>query len=41
MVDVHDVTVEEREYMRGMILAMYANPLKNQLAAGGACNENF
>lgn len=40
-VDVADITVEEREFMRGMILTMYANPLKNQLAAGGACDERF
>lgn len=38
-VDVPDVTADEREYMRGMILAMYANPLKNQIAAGGVCDE--
>jgi len=40
-VDVPDVTAEEREYMRGMILTMYANPLKNQLAAGGVCANRF
>ena len=32
-VEVSDVTPEEREYMRSMMLTMYANPLKNQLAA--------
>ncbi len=32
-VDVADVTAEEREFMRGMMLNMYANPLRNQLAA--------
>ncbi len=40
-VDVPDVTAEEREFMRGMILTMYANPLKNQIAAGGACDGDF
>lgn len=32
-VDVPDVTAEERDFMRGMMLNMYANPLRNQLAA--------
>lgn len=32
-VDVPDVTAEEMAYMRTMMLTMYANPLKNQLAA--------
>ncbi len=32
-VDVDNVTSEEREYMRHMMLSMYANPLRNQLAA--------
>ncbi len=32
-VDVPDITAEEREYMRGMMLSMYANPLKNQREA--------
>ncbi|MCM1037116.1 MAG: acyltransferase [Bacteroides sp.] len=32
-VDVADVTADEREYMRQMMLTMYANPVKNQLAA--------
>ena len=34
-VDVPDVTAEEREYMRGMILTMYANPVKNKLRVEG------
>lgn len=38
-VDVPDITPEEHEYMRSMILTMYANPLKNQLAAGGLCED--
>ena len=38
-VDIPDVTAEEREYMRAMMLGMYANPLRNQLAAGGTCRE--
>ncbi len=32
-VDLPDVTEEEREFMRKSILTMYANPLRNQLAA--------
>lgn len=32
-VDVADVTAEERDFMRGMMLTMYANPLKNKLSA--------
>lgn len=38
-IDVPDVTPDEREYMHGMMLSMYANPLKNHLAAGGACKN--
>ena len=34
-VDVPDITDEERGYMMGMLLTMYANPLINQLAARG------
>jgi len=32
-VDVPDVTTEERDFMRRMMLTMYANPLKNKLSA--------
>lgn len=32
-VDVPDITDEEKVFMRTMMLTMYANPLKNQLAA--------
>ncbi|MCM1067202.1 MAG: acyltransferase [Muribaculaceae bacterium] len=32
-VDVTDITADERAFMRQMMLTMYANPLKNQLAA--------
>ncbi len=32
-VDVPDITAEERAFMRSTMLMMYANPLKNQLAA--------
>ena len=32
-VELDDVTPDEREYMYSMMLTMYANPLKNQLAA--------
>ncbi len=35
MVNVPDVTDEELNYMRDMIYSMYANPLKNKLAALG------
>lgn len=38
-VDVPNITPDEREYMHGMMLTMYANPLKNHLAAGGACKD--
>lgn len=31
--DIDDITPEERDYMRRMMLTMYANPLKNKLAA--------
>lgn len=34
-VEADDVTVEERDFMRRMMLTMYANPLANQLAAKG------
>lgn len=30
-VDLCDITAEEREYMRQMLLVMYSNPLKNKL----------
>ncbi|MDE7159954.1 MAG: acyltransferase [Muribaculaceae bacterium] len=32
-VDLPDITQEERDYMRHLILTMYANPLKNKLRA--------
>lgn len=32
-VEVENVTTDERNYMRRMMLSMYANPLRNQLAA--------
>ncbi|MCC8114139.1 MAG: acyltransferase [Bacteroidales bacterium] len=35
-VDVPDVTPEERDYMRHMMLSMYANPLKNKLQQCGS-----
>lgn len=34
-VDLPDVTDEERAFMRNAILEMYANPLRNKLAASG------
>lgn len=40
-VDITDVTSEERDYMRSMMLGMYANPLRNQIAAGGSCREDY
>lgn len=30
-IDLPDITTEEREYLRTMMLSMYANPLKNKL----------
>lgn len=30
-IDLPDISIEEREYMRSMMLTMYANPLKNKL----------
>ncbi len=35
-VDVSDVKAEEKEYMKRMMLTMYANPLKNKLAVADA-----
>lgn len=32
-VDIQDVTEEERDYMRNMMLMMYANPLRNKMSA--------
>lgn len=31
-IDITDITADEHEYLREMLLSMYANPLKNQLA---------
>jgi len=36
-VDIPDVTDDERDFMRSMMLTMYANPLKNRMAAGCVC----
>ena len=30
-IDLDDITVEEHEFLRTMMLTMYANPLKNKL----------
>lgn len=38
-VDIPDVTPDEREFMRSMMLDMYANPLRNQLLALDSCRE--
>ncbi|MDE6498561.1 MAG: acyltransferase, partial [Muribaculaceae bacterium] len=38
-VDVPDVTPEERAYMRGMMLMMYANPVANKLRAGADAGD--
>lgn len=38
-VDVPDITAEEHEFMMHMMLTMYANPVKNQLAA--ACSPRI
>ncbi len=32
-VDVPDITDEELDYMRNMMLMMYANPLRNKMSA--------
>ncbi len=37
-VDVPDITDDERAFMRSMMLTMYANPLRNQLAARDCAN---
>lgn len=37
-VDEPDITPDEHKFMRDMMLTMYANPLKNQLAAGDCAN---
>ena len=34
-VDLPDITAEEKEYMRSLIMTMYANPLRNKLVAKG------
>lgn len=34
-VDLPDITAEERDFMRNFIMAMYSNPLRNQLIAKG------
>ncbi len=34
-VDVPDITADERQFMREMMLMMYANPVKNKLKASG------
>ncbi len=36
-VDVPDVTVQERNFMRTYMYTMYANPLRNKLLAAGYC----
>lgn len=36
-VDVPDITVQERNFMRTYMLTMYANPLRNKLLAAGYC----
>lgn len=38
-VDVDNITPDEASFMRETMLGMYANPLKNHLAAGGVCRE--
>ncbi len=34
-IDIENISDDEREFMRTTMLSMYANPLKNKLAAGG------
>lgn len=36
-VDVPDVTIQERNFMRTYMYTMYANPLRNKLLAAGSC----
>ncbi len=36
-VDVTDITVQERNFMRTYMYTMYANPLRNKLLAAGYC----
>lgn len=36
-VDVPDITVQERNFMRTYMYTMYANPLRNKLLASGSC----
>lgn len=36
-VDVPDITVQERNFMRTYMYMMYANPLRNKLLASGSC----
>ncbi len=36
-VDVPDITVQERNFMRTYMYTMYANPLRNKLLAAGYC----
>ncbi|WP_297058645.1 1-acyl-sn-glycerol-3-phosphate acyltransferase [uncultured Duncaniella sp.] len=36
-IDVPDVTVQERNFMRTYMYTMYANPLRNKLIAAGYC----
>ena len=39
-VEASDVTPEERQFMRRMMYTMYANPLKNKVAALSGCTVN-
>lgn len=36
-VDIPDITVQERNFMRTYMYMMYANPLRNKLLASGSC----
>ena len=36
-IDVPDITVQERNFMRTYMYTMYANPLRNKLIAAGYC----
>ncbi|MCM1354942.1 MAG: hypothetical protein NC212_00880 [Staphylococcus sp.] len=36
-VDVPDITIQERNFMRTYMYMMYANPLRNKLLASGSC----
>ena len=36
-IDVPDMTIQERNFLRTYMYTMYANPLRNKLIAAGYC----